>query len=106
MAHPKFLENIVILCFEKRFSKRNSVIRLKSNILAPQKFLGLLRHCISIWMSEEGQEFANFSKNAAFLFRVMKTKFHHFWPPVEKLLEKSTSDPLEKFLPMPMHTSM
>ena len=35
---PKFLENIVILCFERRFSKQNSVIRLKSNILAPPKF--------------------------------------------------------------------
>jgi len=41
----KFLENIFIFCFEKRFSKQNSVIRLKSNILAPQKFLGWLRHC-------------------------------------------------------------
>jgi len=35
------LENIVILCFEKRFSKQNSVIRLKSNILAPPNFLAL-----------------------------------------------------------------
>jgi len=26
-SHPKFLENIVILCFERRFSKQNSVIR-------------------------------------------------------------------------------
>jgi len=33
---PKFLENIVILCFEKRFSKQNSVIRLTSNIFGPQ----------------------------------------------------------------------
>jgi len=38
MAHPKFLEHIVILCFERRFSKQNSVIRLKSNILPPQTF--------------------------------------------------------------------
>jgi len=30
---PKFLENIVILCFERCFSKQNSVIRLKLNIL-------------------------------------------------------------------------
>ena len=30
--------HIVILCFERRFSKQNSVIRLKSNILAPQNF--------------------------------------------------------------------
>jgi len=35
MGHnPKFLENIVILCFERRFSKQNSVFRLKLNILA------------------------------------------------------------------------
>ena len=48
---PKFLENIVILCFERRFSKQNSVIRLKSSILSPPnflvppKFLGWIRHC-------------------------------------------------------------
>jgi len=32
---PKFLENIVILCFERCFSKQSNVFRLKSNILAP-----------------------------------------------------------------------
>jgi len=37
---PKFLEHIVILCFERQYTKQNSVIRLKSNILAPQIFLG------------------------------------------------------------------
>jgi len=48
---PKFLENMVLLCFERRLSKQNSVIRLKSSILAPpkflapQKFLSWLRHC-------------------------------------------------------------
>ena len=35
---PKFLENIVILCFETRFSKQNSTIRLKWNILVPPNF--------------------------------------------------------------------
>ena len=37
---PKFLEHIVILCFERRYPKQNSVIRLKSNILArlPKSF--------------------------------------------------------------------
>jgi len=35
---PKCLENIVIFCFERRFSKQNSVIRLKSNISATPKF--------------------------------------------------------------------
>jgi len=34
---PKFLENIVILFLERRFSKQNGVIRLKSNILPPPK---------------------------------------------------------------------
>jgi len=33
MPPPKFVENIVILCFERRFSKQNSVIRLKLNLL-------------------------------------------------------------------------
>jgi len=50
---PKFLDNIVILCIERRFSKQNSVIRLKSNILlplkffGPPKFFGWLRHCFA-----------------------------------------------------------
>jgi len=35
---PQFLENIVVLCFERRFAKENSVICLKSNI-SPQNFL-------------------------------------------------------------------
>jgi len=35
---PTFLENIVILCFERRFSKQNRVVRLISNILAPPQF--------------------------------------------------------------------
>ena len=35
---PKFFEHIVILCFERRFSKQNSVFRLKSNILPPPIF--------------------------------------------------------------------
>jgi len=40
------------LCFERRYHKQNSVIRLKSNILAPTKFfgppkfLGWLRYCL------------------------------------------------------------
>ena len=51
MGHtpPKFLENIAILCFERHYTKQNSVIFLKSNILAPKTFgspqtLGWLRH--------------------------------------------------------------
>jgi len=37
----KYLENIVIVCLEKRFSKQNSLFRLKSNVLSPPKFLAL-----------------------------------------------------------------
>jgi len=33
MPPPTFVENIVILCFDRRFYKQNSVIRLKLNIL-------------------------------------------------------------------------
>jgi len=35
---PTFLEHILILCFEKRYPKQNRAIRLKSNILALNKF--------------------------------------------------------------------
>jgi len=45
---PQILENVVILCFERCFSKQSSVIRLKSNNLAPPKFLGWLRHCLEL----------------------------------------------------------
>ena len=38
MAPLKCLEHIVILCFQRRFSEQNSVIRLKWNILPPQNF--------------------------------------------------------------------
>jgi len=49
-APPKVLGNIAILGFEGRFSKQNSAIRLKSNILTPQippsNFLGWLGHWV------------------------------------------------------------
>jgi len=35
---PEDLEHIVILCFERRYPKQNTVIRPKSNILPPKKF--------------------------------------------------------------------
>ena len=37
---PQIFRNIVMLCFERRFSKQNSITRLKSNILAPHKLFG------------------------------------------------------------------
>jgi len=41
IAPPKFLGDIVNLCFETRFSNQNSVIRLKSNISPKKKISGL-----------------------------------------------------------------
>ena len=38
MPPKKFLEHIVILCFERRFFKQNSVIRIISNIPPPKYF--------------------------------------------------------------------
>jgi len=35
---PKYLAYLVILCFERRYPKQNTVARLKSKILAPPKF--------------------------------------------------------------------
>jgi len=35
---PKFLEDIVILCFERQNPKQNSVMRLTSNIFVPPNF--------------------------------------------------------------------
>jgi len=40
---PKCLACIVIWCFQRRYPKQNSVIRLKSN-----KILGWLRYCLGV----------------------------------------------------------
>jgi len=42
------------------------------------------------------------AKKAAFLVSSGKTKFHHFRPLLEKLLEKSISAPLKKIIPTPI----
>ena len=47
-GHPKFLKRAVILWFERRYSKQNSVFCLKSNIFPPPKLLGWLRYCFLI----------------------------------------------------------
>jgi len=52
-------------------------------------------------VSEEGQEFENFSRKDVFLVSSGENKLHHFWPPLEERLEKSTSGPLENILPRP-----
>jgi len=39
MPPPKFLENMAILWFERRFSKQNRVIRLNSKFCPPPNFL-------------------------------------------------------------------
>jgi len=56
------------------------------------------------WLSEEGQEFENFSKKGCFLI-CNKNNFTSFGPPRETA-GKSTVGPLGEFLPMPMHASM
>jgi len=47
------------LCFERRFSKQNSVIRLKFKILAPPKFLVWLRHCSGFRVPFKGLQFVD-----------------------------------------------
>ena len=59
------------------------------------------------WVSEGGKTLKISVKMAILLVSsAVKNKFHHFWPPLEKRLEKSTTASLEKILPTPMHTSM
>jgi len=55
------------------------------------------------WASEGGacplQDFEIISKKGCFFqFRGLKTKCHHFWPPLEKILEKSPTAPPGKNL--------
>jgi len=38
MVSHKVLGYLVILCFERQYSKRNTVARLKSNVLTPKFF--------------------------------------------------------------------
>jgi len=50
---PKFLEYLVILCFERRYLKQNPVARLQSNIspkIPHPQFLGWLHHGPQIWV--------------------------------------------------------
>jgi len=84
MPPTKFLENIVILCFERRFFKQNSVIRLKSSILAPPnfappKFLGWLRHytfpsSFLLWRQEIDLEFSKYLELRGDKFRDLKNE--------------------------------
>jgi len=69
---PKYLENIVISCFERRFSKQNSVIRLKSNILAPPNFWSGYATAIDV---DSRSVFCSTVKIAS---KVMKTLFATF----------------------------
>ena len=46
-------------------------------------------------------------KRLFFQFRGVKIKFHHFWPPLEKVWENPLlPPPLEKILPTPTAYSM
>ena len=57
---PTFLTYLVILCFERRHSKQNIVIRLKSNILASPNFwppkniwAGYVPDTVNTWLAGE-----------------------------------------------------
>jgi len=68
MLPPKVLENIVILCFERRFSKQNNVFHLKSNIWPPQKIFGpdqtfVLATPLSIPVKKKTENTAKNAKN-------------------------------------------
>jgi len=43
------MEHVVILCFERRSPKQNSVICLKSHLLPPQKIFGLATPLLWTW---------------------------------------------------------
>jgi len=58
------------------------------------------------WASEGRQEFENFRKKAVFLIVSGKKEISPLLAPLEKLLKKSTSAPLDKILPMLVHTSI
>ena len=60
---PHFSGHIVILCFERRYPKQNSVIRLKSNI-PPTQFLSWLRY----WPECIRLRWTNQSENTYFRF--------------------------------------
>jgi len=65
MPPPKFLENMAILWFERRFSKQNRVIRLNSKFCPPQ--ISLLATPLGIIHSttSPGHQFANGKAEAA-----------------------------------------
>jgi len=74
---PKFSENIVILCFERHFSKQNSVIRLKSNILPP-KIFGLATPLSSSTLSlKVAQDHKNAKRLALFCYAFKNTSGVH-----------------------------
>jgi len=61
----------------------------------------------NIWVSEGGQEFENFSKNAAVTFLSGEKQISPLLAHPRKTFWKNPLvAPLEKFLPTPMHTSM
>ena len=53
----KFLACLVVLCFERRFPKQNTVARLKSKYLPPKNFGVWLRYWVSLHanITKDGQ---------------------------------------------------
>jgi len=74
MSPKKFLGTYSHLCFERRYHKQNSVIRLKSNILSPTNFppqtFGCLRYCLQ----EQVAKLASGLFYTVVLYRVIITR--------------------------------
>jgi len=83
------------LCFNKYFLNGSFLM------VWHERFLHTSR-----WVSEEGQEFENFSKNAVFLISSGEKQISLLLASRRKTLKFTSGHPLEKFLSTPMHTSM
>jgi len=87
MASPKFSENIVILCFERHFSKQNSVFRLKSNIFPPKFFWFPPKFWAGYATAHSGLNHQSFGKDRKLMW--VKTETHHFIVSVQTSVSRS-----------------
>jgi len=52
MVPPEFRAHLVVLCFDRRCLKQNTVARLESKYLAAPKILGWLRYCLRAFIEQ------------------------------------------------------
>jgi len=80
------------LCFEKSFCKQNSVIRLKSSILHPPKFLEWLRWSLVLHGSCQLLEMRwQLYRKYAFFCRVLHSAYRYFKTNVKRQVSGSAS---------------